>query len=131
VYDERALRDTLNMVPASFKDASNGRGPDPTGSSSTPATVIAPPMRTKMTNTTVEDHPVNIPHILPHERVFPIQIGSELFHLSGASLSSDGEPSQPVPCSSSSDRYMLTRASVSSAVVLLPVLPLPDQDGRG
>lgn len=33
-----------------------------------------------------------IPHILPHERVFPIQIGGELFKLSGASLSSDGEP---------------------------------------
>ncbi len=32
----------------------------------------------------------DIPHILPHERVFPIQIGSELFRLSGASLSSDG-----------------------------------------
>jgi hypothetical protein len=32
-----------------------------------------------------------IPKILPHERVFPIQIGSELFKLSGASLSSDGE----------------------------------------
>ncbi|KAI1506781.1 BTB/POZ domain-containing protein [Biscogniauxia marginata] len=30
-----------------------------------------------------------IPNILPHERVFPIQIGSELFKLSGASLSSD------------------------------------------
>ncbi|EJT71801.1 hypothetical protein GGTG_11054 [Gaeumannomyces tritici R3-111a-1] len=30
-----------------------------------------------------------IPHVLPHERVFPIQIGSELFKLSGASLSSD------------------------------------------
>lgn len=31
-----------------------------------------------------------IPKILPHDRVFPIQIGSELFKLSGASLSSDG-----------------------------------------
>lgn len=31
-----------------------------------------------------------IPLILPHERVFPIQIGTELFKLSGASLSSDG-----------------------------------------
>ncbi|PMD45993.1 hypothetical protein L207DRAFT_540711 [Hyaloscypha variabilis F] len=31
----------------------------------------------------------DIPHILPHERVFPIQIGSELFRLSGASISSD------------------------------------------
>ncbi|KAF3766578.1 hypothetical protein M406DRAFT_89349 [Cryphonectria parasitica EP155] len=30
-----------------------------------------------------------IPEILPHERVFPIQIGSELFKLSGASISSD------------------------------------------
>ncbi|KAK7731816.1 hypothetical protein SLS53_008637 [Cytospora paraplurivora] len=30
-----------------------------------------------------------IPRILPHERVFPIQIGTELFKLSGASLSSD------------------------------------------
>jgi len=30
-----------------------------------------------------------IPHILPHERVFPIQIGCDLFKLSGASLSSD------------------------------------------
>ena len=33
----------------------------------------------------------SIPHILPHEKVFPIQIGSELFRLSGASISSDGE----------------------------------------
>ena len=32
----------------------------------------------------------DIPVILPHERVFPIQIGSELFRLSGASISSDG-----------------------------------------
>lgn len=32
----------------------------------------------------------DIPHLLPHERVFPIQIGSQLFRLSGASISSDG-----------------------------------------
>lgn len=32
----------------------------------------------------------DIPNILPHERVFPIQIGSDLFRLSGASISSDG-----------------------------------------
>ena len=32
-----------------------------------------------------------IPDILPRERVFPIQIGGELFKLSGASISSDGE----------------------------------------
>ncbi len=40
----------------------------------------------------------DIPHELPHERVFPIQIGSELFRLSGASISSDGmSPSPPPP----------------------------------
>lgn len=38
----------------------------------------------------------DIPKILPHERVFPIQIGSELFRLSGASISSDGM--WPFPC---------------------------------
>ncbi|APA07991.1 hypothetical protein sscle_03g027610 [Sclerotinia sclerotiorum 1980 UF-70] len=31
----------------------------------------------------------DIPKYLPHEKVFPIQIGTELFRLSGASLSSD------------------------------------------
>lgn len=33
----------------------------------------------------------DIPSVLPHEKVFPIQIGSELFRLSGASISSDGQ----------------------------------------
>jgi hypothetical protein len=32
----------------------------------------------------------DIPKILPHERVFPVQIGNQLFRLSGASISSDG-----------------------------------------
>lgn len=32
------------------------------------------------------------PSILPAEKVFPIQIGSELFRLSGASITSDGRP---------------------------------------
>jgi hypothetical protein len=41
------------------------------------------------------DRVSKIPHILPHERVFPIQIGSELFKLSGASISSDGEYDSP------------------------------------
>jgi hypothetical protein len=39
----------------------------------------------------------NIPKVLPHERVFPIQIGSELFKLSGASISSDGLYLQSLP----------------------------------
>ncbi len=33
----------------------------------------------------------DVPPILPSEKVFPIQIGSELFRLSGASISSDGK----------------------------------------
>jgi hypothetical protein len=33
----------------------------------------------------------NILQILPHNRVFPIQLGDELFKLSGASLSFDGQ----------------------------------------
>lgn len=36
----------------------------------------------------------DIPNILPHEKVFPIQIGSDLFRLSGASISSDGKHSK-------------------------------------
>ena len=39
-----------------------------------------------------DDNITNIPMVLPHERVFPIQIGSDLFKLSGASISSDGRP---------------------------------------
>ena len=38
----------------------------------------------------------DIPKHLPHEKVFPIQIGTELFRLSGASLSSDGKCSFPL-----------------------------------
>jgi hypothetical protein len=46
--------------------------------------ILRPPSQTEATVS-------KIPHLLPHERVFPIQIGSELFKLSGASISSDGE----------------------------------------
>lgn len=41
--------------------------------------------------------PRGSPDILPSGKVFPIQIGSELFRLSGASISSDGEHSCPLP----------------------------------
>lgn len=37
-----------------------------------------------------------IPEILPRERVFPIQIGGEMFKLSGASISSDGTQLQSI-----------------------------------
>ena len=40
-----------------------------------------------------------IPHVLPHEKVFPIQIGSELYRLSGASISSDGQSFHGLPSS--------------------------------
>jgi len=36
-----------------------------------------------------DDSIIAIPEILPHECMFPIQIGTELFQMSGASLSSD------------------------------------------
>lgn len=36
------------------------------------------------------------PDVLPSGKVFPIQIGSELFRLSGASISSDGKHSNPI-----------------------------------
>lgn len=42
--------------------------------------------------------PNEIPQLLPHESVFPIQIGSELFKLSGASISSDGQLPSSYPC---------------------------------
>lgn len=32
----------------------------------------------------------NIPQILPHDKMYNIQIGTKLFKISGASLSSDG-----------------------------------------
>ena len=44
--------------------------------------------RTNMGTRAPSGHP---PSILPPEKVFPIQIGSDLFRLSGASISSDGE----------------------------------------
>lgn len=50
------------------------------------ATVAVPVHQRDSSNQLV----TKIPHFLPHERVFPIQIGTELFKLSGASISSDG-----------------------------------------
>jgi hypothetical protein len=46
-----------------------------------------------------------IPKILPHEKVFPVQIGCELFRLSGASISSDGQY-LPVFCPHSVKRWL-------------------------
>lgn len=60
-----------------------------------------------------EQNVARIPHILPHERVFPIQIGSELFKLSGASLSSDGKAkSLSSPCATSAHARAHTPANI-------------------
>lgn len=53
--------------------------------SATPRNAVTAP---RLTESAVQ-MAARIPNILPHERVFPIQIGCELFKLSGASLSSD------------------------------------------
>lgn len=45
----------------------------------------------------IKGKPHEIPRVLPHESVFPIQIGCELFRLSGASISSDGQLPSPNP----------------------------------
>ncbi|KAK9323565.1 hypothetical protein V1517DRAFT_320205 [Lipomyces orientalis] len=47
---------------------------------------------------------MNIPRILPHEKVFSIQVGDTLFRLSGASLSSDA-PSYFTQFFTKSDRH--------------------------
>lgn len=59
-------RPSLDVPPSSSQDPTQTRG-----------------------SRTASGHP---PSILPPEKVFPIQIGSELFRLSGASISSDGTP---------------------------------------
>lgn len=61
--------------------SSSGAGKKPEHVSSSSAWREQPPKRLQP----------DIPQILPHEKVFPIQIGSELFRLSGASISSDGQ----------------------------------------
>ncbi|RGP80601.1 hypothetical protein FLONG3_1274 [Fusarium longipes] len=53
-----------------------------------------------------ERNVARIPLILPHERVFPIQIGSELFKLSGASLSSDAKERNDDPNTSLRTLYI-------------------------
>ena len=82
-----------------------------------------------------------IPKILPHERVFPIQIGTELFKLSGASLSFDGEFRYPVieslrqtdPGGRGNWGTQVADWEIrcDSPVILLTILPMPAEIGRG
>lgn len=64
-----------------------GQGPQSRGSVRSPPAVPKP--LAKGTGLLYKQKPSS-PSILPPEKVFPIQIGSELFRLSGASISSDG-----------------------------------------
>ncbi|KAG0648955.1 BTB POZ domain-containing [Hyphodiscus hymeniophilus] len=71
---ERAMSGTASTLPPGSEGKTST---EPPGILRDPALIQARRLNT------------DIPHILPHERVFPIQIGSELFRLSGASISSD------------------------------------------
>ena len=82
-------RKTANKAAGS---SSRGRGRHPPGSTprattSQPSGPPQSPIRPSQGNREPSAHP---PSVLPREKVFPIQIGSELFRLSGASISSDG-----------------------------------------
>jgi len=68
------------------------QGSQSRGSVKSPA--AAPRPATKGTGILYKQKPF-APSILPPEKVFPIQIGSELFRLSGASISSDGLYNSP------------------------------------
>ncbi|KAF7904342.1 hypothetical protein EAF00_001676 [Botryotinia globosa] len=64
------------------------RGTPPGASGPSGASRMADPPGI-LRNPEARDWNTDIPNHLPHEKVFPIQIGTELFRLSGASLSSD------------------------------------------
>jgi len=76
-------------------------------------TIVAPERPTEATIT-------RIPEILPHGRMFPIQIGTELFKLSGLALSSDA-PSY----FSQSFRCQLEDARANGAEIPPPFATLP------
>lgn len=87
-------------VPSVGAPAGNRRTRQSSGS--TPRPTVNPQTASSQGSTrargtrTSSGHP---PSILPPEKVFPIQIGSDLFRLSGASISSDGK----LPSSSTMD----------------------------
>ncbi|KAL1898886.1 hypothetical protein Sste5346_003297 [Sporothrix stenoceras] len=77
-----------NFPPTAATTAANTTAASSTTASrpsATPRNTVTAP---RLTESAVQ-MAARIPNILPHERVFPIQIGCELFKLSGASLSSD------------------------------------------
>ncbi|KAH0548383.1 hypothetical protein GP486_007962, partial [Trichoglossum hirsutum] len=109
IHTGNGVNHTRNNSSAAFGNAnvnsSNTAGPSPSSSSSAGGLAASNPTvrrtasegdeatksgRTSgiMRTTRAQSFP-EIPKILPHEKVFPVQIGSELFRLSGASISSD------------------------------------------
>lgn len=107
-------RSALNAaLPASNRRTRQSSGSTPRPPLGFPSTSSQGSQR-RVGNRTSSAHP---PSILPPEKVFPIQIGSDLFRLSGASISSDGRHTtinaghifvltfhQPLPISPNSSR---------------------------
>ncbi|TGO44654.1 hypothetical protein BCON_0481g00040 [Botryotinia convoluta] len=82
--DQRATMAQSNNVG----ETNLARGSPPGASGPSGASRMADPPGI-LRNAEARSWNTDIPNHLPHEKVFPIQIGMELFRLSGASLSSD------------------------------------------
>lgn len=80
--DDNNNADNTSSAPGSARPAANEAG-------NISPTTERPSGRDKSRK--VVESPSKFSNILPAGKVFPIQIGSELFRLSGASISSDGE----------------------------------------
>jgi len=91
---------TLPMQPDDGKNPAAIDAPESTPSRATnkPLTEFS----TSNAGRRIDEVTARLNPILPAQKVFPIRIGSELFQLSGASISSDGKPA-PKPASSSAD----------------------------
>jgi len=86
--DQRAMMAKSNGVGET--NLARGTPPGASGSSGSSGTSRMADPPGIMRNPEARNWNTDIPNDLPHEKVFPIQIGTELFRLSGASLSSDG-----------------------------------------
>ncbi|TGO42229.1 hypothetical protein BHYA_0011g00630 [Botrytis hyacinthi] len=84
--DHRATMAQSNAVG----ETNLARGTPPGASGPSGASRMADPPGI-LRNSEARSWNTDIPSHLPHEKVFPIQIGTELFRLSGASLSSDAK----------------------------------------
>ncbi|KAM0320482.1 hypothetical protein ACHAO8_000494 [Botrytis cinerea] len=85
--DQRAMMAKSNGVGET--NLARGTPPGASGSSGSSGTSRMADPPGIMRNPEARNWNTDIPNDLPHEKVFPIQIGTELFRLSGASLSSD------------------------------------------